>query len=69
MTTTTSELDIRDIEMGASYWVVIDAARGNRCVNSESAPMFRAAWLDKASADAAARRMGRGFKAAQTVKS
>jgi hypothetical protein len=71
MTTHTSltDLDIRDIEMGATYWVVVNET--GRCLLSESFPMFKAAWRTEKGAKAAAKKLGgkpSGFLALKQIK-
>ena len=60
---TPEQLDIRDIDCGQTYYVVINAS--GRCVNTG---MFRAAWLDMKDAKDAASLLGDGFKAIKTRK-
>jgi hypothetical protein len=70
-TTNLTDLDIRDIEMGATYWVVVSAAIGGRCLMLQGAPMFRAAWMTEKSAKAAAKQLGgraAGFLALKQIK-
>lgn len=59
-------LDIRDIPMGATYWVVTKA--DGRCVNHPNFPMFRAAWLNQKEAKEAAKEFGTGHRAVKTIK-
>jgi hypothetical protein len=70
-TTNLTDLDIRDIEMGATYWVVVSDAYGGRCLMLQGAPMFRAAWRTEKSAKAAAKQLGgraAGFLALKQIK-
>jgi hypothetical protein len=49
--TINTDLDIRDINPGDTYYAIADATRGGRCVMNG---MFIAAWTDKKSAKVAA---------------
>jgi hypothetical protein len=63
---TETAVDIRDIEMGATYWVVVGPNR--RCVMHPESPMFKAAWKSPKEAKDAAKSMGVGYSTARQVK-
>ena len=65
---TVDTLDIRDVEMGTTYYVVTDPNRGGRCVMHPWSPMFIAAWLRHEEAKAVARKLGKGFGVAAQLK-
>lgn len=51
MKTDNTELDVRDINAGETYYALADKTRGGRCVMSG---MFIAAWREKKAAKLAA---------------
>jgi hypothetical protein len=69
MTTNLTDLDIRDIDMGATYWVVTD--ENGYCLTLEGCPMFKAAWRTSKEAKDAANRLGgkeAGYTALKQIK-
>jgi hypothetical protein len=64
-----TDLDIRDIDMGSTYWVVVNGT--GRCLLCERSPMFKAAWRTEKEAKAAAKGLGgkaAGFLALKQIK-
>jgi hypothetical protein len=59
------QLDIRDIEVGETHYVILDPNRGGRVV---LAGMFKAAWRDRADAAKFAKKLGDGFIVHKTIK-
>jgi len=60
-----TDLDIRDIERGETYFVITSDDKGGRCILNG---MFIAVWKDKKSAKEQAAELGAGYHVVKQIK-